>query len=175
MNEKAEQLTLPGTEPTGTDTLHTIIKLAGRLAELEAELKTREEDLKKLKDEIEQVSTKSLPDLMQSLGLTEIRITDGRKIRMSTEYYASIPKIRMAAAAEWLRERNMGGIVKEKILVNPDYKERLVENMVPYTIDESIHPSTLRAFVREQVEAGKDLPHDLFGVHVVNQAVVKND
>ena len=37
----------------------------------------------------------------------------------------------------------------------------------------SIHYQTLRAFVRERVEAGDEFPMDLFGAYVGQRAVIK--
>ena len=37
----------------------------------------------------------------------------------------------------------------------------------------TIHSQTLRAFVRERVEAGDEFPMDLFGAYVGQRAVIK--
>ena len=42
-----------------------------------------------------------------------------------------------------------------------------------YSTKEAIHPQTLNAFVREQLEAGINLPPELFSVHRVSKAVIK--
>ena len=44
------------------------------------------------------------------------------------------------------------------------------ENNFRYTKKEKVEPMTLKAFVREQVEKGKELPFDLFGVYIANKA-----
>ena len=37
----------------------------------------------------------------------------------------------------------------------------------------SVHPSTLRGFVREQIEQlGKDVPADLFGTYIANKTKI---
>ena len=38
-----------------------------------------------------------------------------------------------------------------------------------YVKKEKVEPMTLKAFVREQVESGKKLPFDLFGVYIANK------
>ena len=38
-----------------------------------------------------------------------------------------------------------------------------------------IHAMTLKAFVREQVEGGKKLPFDLFGVYIANKTKITNN
>ena len=39
---------------------------------------------------------------------------------------------------------------------------------------EKVEPMTLKAFVREQVEGGKELPFDLFGVYIANKTKITN-
>jgi hypothetical protein len=37
---------------------------------------------------------------------------------------------------------------------------------------EKVEPMTLKAFVREQIEKGKDVPSDLFGVYVATRTKI---
>ena len=47
---------------------------------------------------------------------------------------------------------------------------RICEEMkFGYVKKEKVEPMTLKAFVREQVEGGKKLPFDLFGVYIANK------
>jgi len=39
----------------------------------------------------------------------------------------------------------------------------------------TVHPSTLRGFVKEQVQLGKNPPSDLFGVYVANRVTIKKE
>lgn len=174
MNEPT-QLEIPEAVPQGNEALRVVIALANKLVELRDDIEARQAELKKKEEEAENIANRLIPDLLEALGLSELTLTDGRKIKLGTVYYASVPKARMAAVHAWLLERNMAGIVKEKVIVDPDYKERLVAATVPFEVDASIHPSTLRAFVKERIEANEPLPQELFGVSVVKQAVVKND
>ena len=43
----------------------------------------------------------------------------------------------------------------------------------PVTQKRDVHPSTLKAFVRERVEAGDDFPMDLFGAFIGQRATIK--
>jgi len=40
---------------------------------------------------------------------------------------------------------------------------------------ESVEPSTLRAFVREQYEAGRELPMDLLGAFIGHKTTIKSE
>ena len=44
-----------------------------------------------------------------------------------------------------------------------------------FKLKEAVHPQTLKAFVREQVETGKELPFDLFGVYIANKTKITNN
>ena len=44
---------------------------------------------------------------------------------------------------------------------------------VDYENRKSVHPSTLKAFVREQIEMGKELPLDLLGVHIGQRSEIR--
>lgn len=168
------QLELPNV-PTQDNTLVTLLSLAKTLNDkleererLEKELATNSEDIKQLREKL-------IPDLMQSIGLTEFKMVDGRVLSISPVYYASVPKARSEAAFEWLRSKNMGGIIKEAIEVSIDHKDSLVKQNIPFAVHGGIHPSTLRAFVKERIETGDtEFPKDLFGATVINQAVLKN-
>ena len=43
-----------------------------------------------------------------------------------------------------------------------------------YSKKEKVEPMTLKAFVREQVEGGKKVPFDLFGVYIANKTKITN-
>ena len=168
------QLPLPGVIPPGEDTLATITTLARRLVALDDEIALVTANLERLAKEHRDIAEQKLPDLLNGVGLSELTAHDGRKITLKTDYYASISKARAAEAFDWLRARNMAGVIKEEVTVPPAAREQLTARLIPFETRESIHPSTLRALVKEQLEADPNFPRELFGVHVVDKVVVKN-
>lgn len=162
--------------------LNTLVALCKYLAEFEDKKGKLEEELKYVEQRIKDLSTRSIPDLMQTINLTELRLTDGRKIAVRPDIVASVSKERMPQVLEWLHAHNAQAIAKQKLMVdinNLTETERAaltqaVENLgARPTIDASIHPSTLRAFVKEQLEQGTpDFPRELFGVHEGSKAVI---
>lgn len=170
--EEGPQLTIPGVVPANDDTLTSITNLARRLIEVQDLIAEREALLKLATDEEKMIAESRLPDLMRAVGLTELTV-QGRKITLRPSYYATIPSTRSQEAMAWLRERNMGAVIKETIEVPLDAVSRLQEAQIPYTAKGSIHPSTLRALVKEQIENDPNFPRELFGAHVVEKAAVK--
>jgi hypothetical protein len=166
------QMTMTRVIPPGEDLLHTITKLGDRLVQLLEKHEQVTNDLEELEAQIKQVSETQLPDLLASVGLTQLRMASGRTIGTKTDYHAAISKANAERAYAWLKENNMGGIIKENLLVKPDQRERLMRAGVNFDTSASVHPSTLRALVKEQIEAGTDFPRELFGVFVANRVVV---
>lgn len=166
--------------------LKQITALAERQLDLEALIEEAEENLKSLKEQHRAVSENDLPEAMEEAGMLEFKLSDGRKITIVTKYYASIPNDRIADAFRWLRERGHDGIIKRDITVQfgkgddelaAKYakwlRDRLGDKPVTIKDKEHVHHSTLRAFVREQIEEGEDIPMDSFGVFIRNVAEIK--
>lgn len=168
-----QQLVLERVIPQSEDTLSVITSLALRLTKLRAQYEEEAAALEQTGSLIKEIAQMRLPDLMNSVGLGELTLRDGTKIMKRPEYFANISKERAERAYAWLRERNMGGVIKTKYLVDKEQIEALKANNVPYTQEDSIHASTLKAFIKERIEADPQFPRELFGVHIQDQVVVK--
>lgn len=168
-----QQLTMDNITTPKEDKLSEILRLAMMQADKESTIKQMEKDLKKLNAELEALKEKLLPDLMTDIGLTELRLADGRHVSIKPEVYANVSKTRANEAFDWLRANNMGGIIKENCIVGADRKEALAAATIPFQLVETIHPATLRSFVKERLEADPNFPRELFGVHEVKTAIIK--
>jgi predicted nucleic acid-binding Zn-ribbon protein len=173
MNETPEQVANP---------LDTVVALCHQLDRYEAEKVKLEEELQKLNGKIKELSTKAIPDMMLSLNLTELRLTNGHKIAVKPDIMASVSKDRMHAVLAWLHAHNAQAIAKQKLVVDisdlsQEAVQQIHETVTSYgtsaSVDASIHPSTLRAFVKEQLEQNTpNFPRELFGVHEGSKAVI---
>ena len=85
-------------------------------------------------------------------------------------------------AYEWLRDNGYDDIIKNNVsvsfgrgeddLANAFKAVAEKEGYVPQQ-DTSIHAGTLKAFVRERIEAGDEFPMELFGAYVGQRAFIK--
>lgn len=124
-----------------------------------------------------------LPELFTQYGLTEITLADGRVIKMVEDTFASISEANQTGAFTWLRENDHGGLIKNQVVADIGKgmdKEALqliqhIQDMgLDYKAKQSVHPQTLKAFVKEQLAEGtKDFPLQLFGVFREKSVVVK--
>ena len=160
-------------------------KLADKIQELEAlqsRLELQEENLKNTKKELENLSGEVIPTMMSEMGLSHLKLVDGSSVDVKPNYSASITIANKEAAFNWLRNNGLGDIIKNEILVsfgrNEDnkaagYAELAKSHGFEPTQKLKVEPMTLKALVRERLEAGKELPTELFNVFVGNKTTIK--
>jgi len=163
--------------------LSSVGALAKRAKELEKEIEDIETILKERKDQQRKLMEESIPAMLQELGMSKFTMTDGSEIIVKPFYSASIPEEKRAQAYEWLREHGYDDIIKNTVSVRFGRNEdRLCETLLnqlreqnyPVEQAQKIEPQTLKAWVREQVERGSELPNELFGVYVGQRASIKS-
>jgi len=163
--------------------LSSVGALAKRAKELEKEIEDIETVLKERKDQQRKLMEESIPAMLQELGMSKFTMTDGSEIIVKPFYSASIPEEKRAQAYEWLREHGYDDIIKNTVSVRFGRNEdRLCETLLnqlreqnyPVEQAQKIEPQTLKAWVREQVERGSELPNELFGVYVGQRASIKS-
>lgn len=165
--------------------LNELTRLAEEQVKVEESIAEAEEYLKNLKAKHFKISEELIPAKMASFGaggLAEFKLANGRKVSVKKYYSASISEENKSAAFDWLNQNGHMDIVKQEISVplgkGNEEVATLVANFleqqrISYSKDEKIHPMTLKAFVKEQVEAGSDLPLDVFKVYIGNKTVIK--
>lgn len=122
-----------------------------------------EERLRKLKEQYRRLSEEDLPQKMAELGMQDLRLKDGSRITIDMFYATRINKNNRDAAHAWLRQQGHGDIIKNQVSVTFGKGEDATaletmtlleqEGLFPAQ-KESVHPSTLKAFVKERIESG---------------------
>jgi len=145
------------------------------LGELLSRFADLEEQMGKLKAKTRELSEIIIPNMLSELGLSEITLKDGNKITTSTYYSARITDENREEAFAWLDENGFSDIIKNTVSVSfgreeDDSAKKLLETLDTdgYKTAQKKHvePMTLKAFVREQVEKGSDLPIETFNVYI---------
>lgn len=164
--------------------LSTLSGLAKRQLEIEREIKEIEANLKNKKEEHRQVSQVDLPEAMAECGMSSFELDNGAKVSVKPFYNCSIPKDKYNDALSWLRDNNHGDLIKNTVSVDfgrgeddkaSNFKAELITSGTSYKDKTGVHPQTLRAFVKEQVESGQPLPLDLLGVFIGQQTNIKEN
>ncbi len=165
--------------------LSELSALAKYLLHLEKEVEAAEQHVTQLKRDYLRFSREHIPDIMADIGLTEFRLDSGEAIVVLKKYYANISEDRKADALKWLRENGQEAIIKTGI--KGDFgagmedkvdmallEQFLKDKEIEYEKTEGVHPQTLKAFVKTQMESDKkDFPAALFGVFATDETTVK--
>lgn len=163
-------------------TLKQIIKAANLLVEYNVTMVKAEEALKAAKERSRVLREETIPNMMLELSIKDLTLDSGQKLTLSQEVYASIPVDKADAAFSWLNKHGFGGIIKTEVKTEYGKGERaLAEKLAIELCDrglntifkESVHTSTLKAFLKEQIRDGKKCPMDLFGARPVMVAKIK--
>lgn len=165
----------PEDKPMGDASLKALSEKSNELQNLDNKIKDVEEELGKLKSKYRELSEVDIPSMLSELGLSEITLADGNKISTATYYSARISDDKRDEAFSWLNDNGFADIIKNTVSVSfgrdeDDSARKLVDSLEDngYATAQKkwIEPMTLKAFVREQVEKGSDLPLETFNVYI---------
>lgn len=164
------------------DQLAGIAALAKRAKMLELEIKDLEDSLTERQNNYRTLTEETLPEAFAEMNLKGFTMEDGSKIEIKPFYGATISKDRKAEAFAWLRDHGHDDLIKNTVSVqfgrNEDeicarLQHLLEQNGYRFDQSEKVEPQTLKAWVREQLQRGNEVPSDLFGVFVGQKAIFK--
>ena len=167
------------------DRTTNINKLADKIKELQAQqeqLQQQEDAIKQKKKDIEYLSGEVIPTMLAEMGLSFLKLQDGSSVEVKTNYSATITQANKEKAFNWLRENGLSDIIKNEISVSfgrnednkaADYAELAKGQGLEPRQKLKVEPMTLKALVRERIEAGKDMPTELFNIYVGNKTTIK--
>ena len=98
-----------------TSVSQDIAELCNKLLDVQKEVTTLEDKLKKKKEEELKLSEQDIPNLMQKAGVAALKLTDGSSVEIKPYYGARIPASRTDEAFDWLRENNYGDLIKNNV------------------------------------------------------------
>jgi len=167
-----------------TENIQSLADQVEKLEDLNKKLIVQEEVMKKTKEEMNRLSGEVIPTMMSEMGLSELKLQDGSHLKVATSYKASITEANKESAFNWLRDNGLGDIIKNEILVsfgrNEDNKAADYANLAKGqgfqpTQKMKVEPMTLKALVRERIEAGKEMPTEIFSVFTENKTTIKRN
>lgn len=171
-------------EAPSDDKLAQVMRLAQVMVEQELAVAAMEEELKDLKAALLRTQTEDLPTLMEEIGMLSVTLKDGSKVEVVEDINCAIKVADRAAAHQWLIDNNFGGLIKTQVVTEfgrgqlddairyaQEANSKFPEN--PAGVKDTVHPATLKSFVKEQLEKGAPIPMELFGVRPFNRAKYK--
>ncbi len=167
-----------------TENIQSLADQVQRLEGVLRRIELSENNLKDLKKEHQRISGEVIPTMMSEMGLSELKLQDGSHLKVSTSYRATITEANKEAAFNWLRNNGLGDIIKNEISVSfgrnednkaANYAELAKGQGFQPTQKMKVEPMTLKALVRERIEAGKEMPTEIFGVFSENKTTIKRN
>ena len=156
-------------------------QLVRNLRTVEKDIEDAETHLKSLKQEKHKLSVENIPALMDEMGVERLDV-DGMTVERKMIVAASIPVANKEQAFDWLRSNGLDDIIKNDVTCSfGKGEDNVAGDVIGILRDKGfdpktkthVHPSTLRAFVRERIVDGKPIDLDLFGAFISNTAVIK--
>lgn len=163
------------------DALAGISQLARLLITAQKTVVDAEETLKEAKQIERELSAKALPEAMDAVGMESFTV-DGRMIKVSDALRCSVPVANRDECYDWLEAGGNGGMVKRNVVVSLSCNQEgeaaqlvgeLAEKYENVKTERKVEPSTLKKFIREELEAGREIDLALFGAENFRIAKIK--
>ena len=141
-------------DPSQDPTMARLVKFGNEMEEIRNQLDVLKDEKKEVTIRYDELRFTVIPDLMQEVGI----VSDGRGsftnsqgalINLRTDLHAGYKKDEESKIFKWLRESKMGDVIRE-----------------------TVHPSTFKSLIREQVADGKVLP-EFVRVHYETSAMLR--
>lgn len=167
--------------PPNIEMIARVRDAARRTRDLLLTLSDLDTQIDEKKKELTALKTQTLPDLLNAAKLTALTLepegnTPAYEVELKPWYNAAIDKDNPAPALNWLEEHGYGDIIKHIFTISfgrdehvraEAFRDWLKTHNFDYEERRSVHPSTLQAFVKEQLEEyGTTLPRDLLHLEV---------
>lgn len=154
-----------------SEKIKSLAALAREQVKIEDDIAQLEKNLIDMKDQLKSVSEFKIPELFNELGLAEFKLANGFKVKVNPYYTA---KITDEKAFDWLEDRGHADLIKGEFIVH--YRRDNVADLAAFkalaaqmgfTVTDKlgVHPMTLKAFVKNQIETGNEMDRELFNVY----------
>lgn len=149
-----------------------MVKAEDEVASLEAQVENAERRLRVLSDD-------QIPKLMEQCGVKLYVTADGYKVEVAPKIQASMPEHTRDRALAWLDENGHAGLIKRTVEVAFTREQeadavallkRLAETYSTTRLSRKVESSALSSWAKKELEAGHDLPDELFSIFRINRA-----
>ena len=159
----------------------TLASYCRELQTYEEEIAELEEQIKKKREKADKISSEIIPNMLAEQGISSLKLADGSSVDVRKSYNCTIKKDEMESAYNWLRENQLGDIIKNEVSVQfGKGEDNKAEQLLDLAAREGYEPSqrskvepmTLKALYRERVEAGLDMPSRFFNIFIKDQTKI---
>lgn len=125
-----------------------LLVLATRMRAIQARMDDMDIEWKALTKELDEIRLKLIPDLMNEEGIRTVTFDGIGRVQLAADLYVSIIGNK-EETYEWMKDNGYGGVVVEYV-----------------------HPSMLKATIKEGMKAGREFPEDKFKISPFSRASI---
>lgn len=166
-----------GAPVTSDGALQALVAQAEELVGLEHQIRDIEQLLKRLNSRATEIKTKTIPDQMAEIGISEFSLPNGVRLRVEDFVSGSLPKDpeKRALAIGKITDYGGEGIIRNEVTLAFDKAQHneavalaqdLRERGFAVTVQSGVHPQTYLAFIRERLASGEELDAEALGVFI---------
>ena len=142
-----------------------------KLKSVGAQVLAAESKLKELKEQEKYINNFTIPEIMNKMNLSTVKLKDGSELSVGDRFFASFKADKKNEGIKWLRDNGLGDIVDNNITVTfgqgednkaMAYATLARERGYEPTQQEKVHHARLSAVMKEWKANGKEVPADLF-------------
>ena len=151
------------------------------LQNYEDQIANMEDQIKQIKEQADKISSEVIPNMLAEQGLSSLKLADGSAVEVKKSYSCTIKKDDVESAYQWLRKNGLGDLIKNEVAVTfgkgEDNKAQQLLDLAEQEGYEpqqksKVEPMTLKALFRERVEAGLDMPSNLYNIFIKDQTKI---
>lgn len=155
---------------------------AEKVLKLETKISLKKDELKLLERELDDIQERTLVTLMDAAGMKNFTLTNGKRIAIERELYASLPKGRRSEVLNKMRDTyNAGSLIKNELVVTLEkgsdnaaksLEASAKEMGLEVERTENVHASTYKKFINDRLKSGKEIDLAFFGAYQVTKAII---
>jgi hypothetical protein len=125
-----------------------LLVLATRMRAIQDRMDEMDVEWKALAKELDDIRLKQIPDLMSEEGIRTVTFDGIGRVQLTADLYVSIIGNK-EETYDWMKDNGYDGVIVEYV-----------------------HPSTLKALVKEGLKAGREFPEDKFKISPFTRASI---
>jgi len=172
----------------GDNLLKALTNAADNQEGVEKEIEDLTEKLRLAKERLKNISEFDIPNLMEGLK-GSIELPDGRTVTIKEDIRCSLPSVKTSpekhfAAIKILDDSDHAAILKRQFTIEfakdedkwaDKFESDMAKRKKPLNVKrtKTVHPQTLKAFIKECMAKGVDFPMETFSVYRQRVAKIK--
>jgi sulfur transfer complex TusBCD TusB component (DsrH family) len=184
MGDDLNERILSAPQVAAPATLQEISRIATSAVHLENMIRMGEEELDRMRTQLNAMRFDQLPSLMLEAGLASLGLTDGSTVSVEDYIQGSLPKDPVQRAAGIIVLEQSGGeaLIRNQVVAQFEKREHnkalavaqeLQARGLQVRVEQDVHHSTLKAFVREKLRRGEQIAYEKLGIFVGRRATIK--